>query len=409
MSIACQELVHAIWMGRGYNCISYSVLGAFWSRKCGVSGRRVNQSNRRYSKSDIYHIGHRIHSISINPTEDIPKAIYITLVIVFILFQSVTIALFGMVPFQTLDETAPLSEAFAFHNEILLQQIAAFGAFTTMSILLFSKILAASRYLYRIGVDGLLCKCTAYIHPTRQTPFNATLIYAIIAIVIATFFDLAPVLSFAATIDMLGYTFVAVGTLVMRYCPSTLETTYNAKPSGIMEYSDSRGYMGDSLSRKRTDIQLTEFWTDKRAFLLIWGYFVLCLFTAYVAFNRDYISGEMELELVWIIVMMICIGVLFMMFCVIVYLDITLPWKDWIRGGRESAKHITFVPLSPVLTLVVILINSCLIASGGLVLLLQVLAICVVAFLVYVCYGYKHSKLGNTFRSTLFDLILEMK
>ncbi len=52
------------------------------------------------------------------------------------------LALFGMVPFQSLDDSAALSEAFAFRDELLLQRICAFGAFSTMSILLFAKIIA---------------------------------------------------------------------------------------------------------------------------------------------------------------------------------------------------------------------------------------------------------------------------
>ena len=84
-----------------------------------------------------------------------------------VLFQLITFALMGMVPFQALDEAAALAEAFAVHDELLLQRICSLGAFTTMSVLLFAKIVSAPRYLFRIGVDGLLCSATAYIHPTR--------------------------------------------------------------------------------------------------------------------------------------------------------------------------------------------------------------------------------------------------
>lgn len=105
---------------------------------------------------------------AVHPTRDIPKAIVITLCIVFVLFEGITLSLMGMVPFQALDESAALAEAFRFHDELLLQRICAFGAFTTMSVLLFAKIIAAPRYLFRIGVDGLLCRWTAYVHPTRQ-------------------------------------------------------------------------------------------------------------------------------------------------------------------------------------------------------------------------------------------------
>ena len=341
---------------------------------------------------------------AINPTRDIPRAIYITLFIVFILFETTTLALFGMVPFQTLDESAPLAEAFAYHDEVLLQRICAFGAFTTLSILLFSKIIASPRYLFRIGVDGLLCQFTSYIHPQRQTPFNAILIFGIIAMCIATFFDLGSVLSFAATTTLLEYTITCVGTLVMRYCPPSLIS--DDKHESIVEDSANRGYSDDIFQRspKVSDIQLTSFWTDRRIFLLIWSYFLLCLFTAYIGFNYEYIYNELELDILYIILITVCGGIILIQFCIIIYLDIKLPWKDWIRGGRERAQSITFVPLSPFIPLILIILNSCLIASGGILLLLQVLGLCLLSLIVYIFYGYKHSKLGNKFRQTLLEM-----
>ena len=64
-----------------------------------------------------------------------------------------------------------------------------------MSVLLFANIVYAPRYLFRIGVDGLLCRATAYIHPSRQTPLNAICLFGVVAITIATLFDLRSVLS----------------------------------------------------------------------------------------------------------------------------------------------------------------------------------------------------------------------
>lgn len=329
---------------------------------------------------------------AINPTRDIPRAIYITLFIVFILFETVTLALFGMVPFQTLDSSAPLASAFAEHDEYLLQRICAFGAFSTMSILLFAKLIASPRYMYRIGVDGLLPKLTAYIHPQRQTPFNAILIFGLIAMTISIFFDLATVLSFAATTTLLEYTMTCVGSLVMRYCPPSL--------SPYDSYNNN-----DQIDKKAiTDIQLTSFWTDRKIFLLIWFYFILCLFTAYIGFNYEYFVNDLELDILYIVFMIICGGILLIIFCIIIYLDINLPWKDWIRGGRERAETITFVPFAPVTQLILIALNSSLIASGGIDLLLQVLVLLFLAIIVYFGYGYKHSKFGNKYRETLLEM-----
>ena len=239
-------------------------------------------------------------------------------------------------------------------------------------------------------MDGLLCRITAYIHPQRQTPFAAISIFGIIAMLIATFFDLGSVLTFASTTTLLEYTMVCAGTLTMRYCPPSL--------------SNEDNLADDDEERKLSDIQLTAFWTDKRIFLLIWSYFLLCLFTAYIGLNYNYIVIDMGLDILYIVLMIILCGIVLILFCIVMYLDYSLPWKDWIRGGRERAESITFVPLSPFIPMLLIMINSALIASGGMILLLQVLGLCFAGLVVYLTYGYQHSKLNHKYRKALLEL-----
>ncbi len=71
------------------------------------------------------------------------------------------------------------------------------------------------------------------------------------------------------------------------------------------------------------------------------------------------------------------------------------------RGGKEYHHICATVPF---MQLLLIMINSALIASGGILLLLQVLGLCLVAFVIYVVYGYKHSKMGNKFRGSLLEM-----
>ena len=136
---------------------------------------------------------------------------------------------------------------------------------------------------------------------------------------ISIFFDLATVLSFAATITLLEYTMTCVGTLVMRYCPPSLMP--DEAGGGIRQISDdsaNRGYSGDVLLPPQAkDIQLTSFWTDRRIFLLIWGYFLLCLFTAYIGFSYEFFMDELGLDVVFIVVMTICGGIILIQFCIL--------------------------------------------------------------------------------------------
>eukprot|EP01084_Bolivina_argentea_P267060 453207_1 len=184
---------------------------------------------------------------SINPTADIPKSIYITLGIVFILYEMIIFGILGMVPYYSLDMNAPLAESFAVHNEILLSQICSFAAFTTMCILLFSVLASSPRILYRMAIDGLVPKYFKYVHPKIGVPFNAILIFCIAAILIAMFFDLSSVLEFAGVATLMSYTGTITGTLIQNYCPKSLDKM-------------------NLLKTQNGDIILTVFWTDMKVF-----------------------------------------------------------------------------------------------------------------------------------------------
>ena len=160
-----------------------------------------------------------------------------------------------------------------------------------------------------------------------------------------------------------------VDALIMRYCPSSNTNT-----------------------------------NSNKIFILIWTYFLLSLFTAYIGFNYKYFINDLKLDILYIVLIVICGGILLIIFSIIIYIDIKLPWKDWIRGGRDRAETITFVPGSPIIQLILIGLNSSLIASGGISLLLQVFILLILSIIVYASYGYKHSKFGNKHRQTLLEM-----
>lgn len=102
------------------------------------------------------------------------------------------------------------------------------------------------------------------------------LLFGGVALGIATLLDLRSMLSFAATATLLEYTWLALGVLVMRYCPPSLA------PDSI-DGDDSfamRVYVRQAL-------QLTRFWTDTRMLALIWSFFAVALLAAYVALAYD--------------------------------------------------------------------------------------------------------------------------
>ena len=298
----------------------------------------------------------------VNPNRDIPRAIYITLLIVFILYELVTLSLFGMIPFHALNETSALASGFSFYNQIGLQRLCAFGAFTTMSIILFATLVGMPRLLYRMSKDGLLPKAISRINSKTKTPVIATSIVGIISIFLAMFIDLSAILIFSATQYVINYTLVITSLLILRYAPPNI----------------SDNTIHKVLNHKKFNIS--------NIFALIYSYTIFSIIGSIIIAFKNSFNGFIAL---WYTLVIIIGIILIIEFGLILYLHYKLPWKTWI--DKDILNKIVWVPLSPYTSLFVIPINAYIIATSGLFNLGIVLCLWIIGFIVYRSYGYKRS------------------
>eukprot|EP01084_Bolivina_argentea_P148645 259849_1 len=307
----------------------------------------------------------------INPIKDIPRGIFISLVFVSILYVAVILVINGMVPFQALDPEASLSESLASHNELLLHQMISLGASTTMFMLSFASLIGSTRKWFRVGVDGLCFPVFKYIHPKFRTPFYTILLYAIISMLTSLMFDLGSILSFAAVAALLNLTSVSIGLLPIRYAPV-----------------DNQG----------ADNEKVYWWNEIKLICLSWIYFLFCLIFCSIEVNREYFK-ENNMFGLWIVLIVIFVLVLIGIIGLFCYFHYKYPWKKWILSkGYEEAnvnvKHKMYLmPGCPYLPLMLILLNSYLIACMDLKMIGELTIIWAVAVPMYFCYSYRHSKL----------------
>ena len=152
-----------------------------------------------------------------NPQRDLPIGLLGTLLIVSVLFISVSLVLTGLVHYSKLNVDAPFIFA--------LQQVGAPAIFRYLieaatlagltSVILVS-LLGQPRIFFAMAKDGLMPKSFAKIHPKYGTPYITTWITGISCAVIAGLFPLNLLGELISIGTLLAFSLVCAGVLALR-------------------------------------------------------------------------------------------------------------------------------------------------------------------------------------------------
>lgn len=139
---------------------------------------------------------------SMHPQRDLPIGIIGSLTVCTILYIAVSVILTGMVKYTEIDESAAVGAAFTNAGYLGLAFFIDIGALAGLTSVLFSCMIGQPRIFQSMAADGLLPAVFGKIHPTRGTPYVATLTTGFVC---ATLAALLPV-------DLLG-NMTSIGTL----------------------------------------------------------------------------------------------------------------------------------------------------------------------------------------------------
>jgi len=210
--------------------------------------------------------------------------------------------------------------------------------------------------------DGLIFRFLATIHPRFKTPFTATLLTGLIAAVFAMLTELDALVDMMSIGTLLAYTLVAVSILVVRYefNPSKCSITLQKLP---WQREPTR-----SSSRKSK--------------LAIFAYcisaIVFCFLCTLLGNSSSPSSSSVLIALLVLTTALIAVIVLYLSF---------LP-----RAVERVYFMVPFVPLIPALS---ILINVYLMFQLPMLTWLRLAFWMMAGFLIYGCYGLKHSSLES--------------
>ena len=190
---------------------------------------------------------------TVNPSKTIPAAILTTLAIVSVLYFGVGLVLTGMIPFNLINETAPLTEAFKYFHLHWAVIVIAVGTVTTLSSTVLCSLFGQPRLLRRMSLDGLLFKSLGRVNK-NGVPIIGVLVTFIATAPLAIVFDVNTLSNLISIGTLIAFTVACCSIILLRYKPhsqkkylttsivlsfyigSTITSTAIAQYSGLAYY-----------------------------------------------------------------------------------------------------------------------------------------------------------------------------
>ena len=150
-----------------------------------------------------------------NPRRDVPFAFVATLITVSIVMSLTSLVVTGVLPELAASRT-PLADSAAIFLGASGALMVAVGSALSMTGNNMGQILNGSRTIFALAENGDLPKWFAKVHPTYQTPSNAILFTAVIAVMLALTGSFVALAAVSAIARLVMYLAVCASTLVLR-------------------------------------------------------------------------------------------------------------------------------------------------------------------------------------------------
>ncbi|KXJ78058.1 hypothetical protein RP20_CCG005769 [Aedes albopictus] len=157
-----------------------------------------------------------------NPSRNIPLAIVISLIIIFLAYFGISTVLTMALPYYLQNPDAPFPHLFEQLGWHAIKWIVSIGAIFALCTSLLGAMFPLPRVLYAMSSDGIIYKKLRTVHPKTQTPVLATILAGLLAATMAMLFNLQQLIDMMSIGTLLAYTIVAVSVLVLRYEDQTL-------------------------------------------------------------------------------------------------------------------------------------------------------------------------------------------
>ncbi|MBD8520400.1 APC family permease [Lysinibacillus fusiformis] len=151
-----------------------------------------------------------------NPQRNMPIGIIGSLLICTVLYVAVSMVLTGIVPYQALNVSDPVSYVMQIVHQDWIAGIISLGAVVGMMTVILVMSYGGTRLLYALGRDGLLPKSMAELSPKFKTPVKNTWMFAILVAFCAGFVPLSKLAELVNMGTLVAFTIVSIGVVYLR-------------------------------------------------------------------------------------------------------------------------------------------------------------------------------------------------
>lgn len=150
------------------------------------------------------------------PQRDLPIGIISSLAICTVLYIAVSLVLTGIVPYQNLNVSDPVSFALRFVDQNMIAGLISIGAIAGMTTVLLVMLFGQTRLLFAISRDGLLPQSLSKVSPKTHTPIRSTWMVGGIIAVLTGFVPLDRLADLTSIGTLFAFLVVSLGVIVLR-------------------------------------------------------------------------------------------------------------------------------------------------------------------------------------------------
>jgi basic amino acid/polyamine antiporter, APA family len=150
-----------------------------------------------------------------NPQRDLPRAMFLALIICTVLYIVIALILTGTVNYKELAVGDPLAHVFTVLDLKFMSGIVALSAVVAMASVLLVFQMGQPRIWMTMSRDGLLPKRFAQVHPKFQTPSFSTIVTGLVVAIPALFMNLKEVTDLTSIGTLFAFVIVCGGVLYM--------------------------------------------------------------------------------------------------------------------------------------------------------------------------------------------------